>query len=63
MKEFVFRRVVVETVFIQAEDENDAAELLEEAELFADYTDIEIHRTIENGCGWECEGMSSPAGA
>jgi hypothetical protein len=63
MKEFVFRRVVVETVFIKAEDENEACELLEEAELFADYTDIEIHRTIENGCGWECEGMSSSAGA
>jgi hypothetical protein len=62
MKEFVFRRVVVETVFVQAEDENEACELLEEAELFAD-TDLEIHRTIENGCGWECEGMSSMSGA
>jgi hypothetical protein len=62
MKEFVFRRVVVETVFVQAEDENEACELLEEAKLFAD-TDLEIYRTIENGCGWECEGMSSMSGA
>lgn len=60
MKEFVFRRVVVETVFIQAEDEAEAVVLLEENELFGD---LEIHRTIEKGCGWECEGMSSPAGA
>jgi hypothetical protein len=60
MKEFVFRRVVVESVFIQAEDEDQACEMLEEAELFGD---LEVHRTIENGCGWECEGMSSPSGA
>ena len=60
MKEFVFRRVVVETVFVRAEDEYDAAALLEEDELF---DTLEIHRTIENGCGWECEGMSSMSGA
>ena len=60
MKEFVFRRVVVETVFVRAEDEDEAAVLLEENELF---DNLEIHRTIENGCGWECEGMSSMGGA
>jgi hypothetical protein len=60
MKEFVFRRVVVETVFVRAEDEDEVAVLLEENELF---DNLEIHRTIENGCGWECEGMSSMSGA
>ena len=34
MKEFVFRRVVVETVFVRAEDEEEAVALLEENELF-----------------------------
>ena len=60
MKEFVFRRVVVETVFVRAEDEDEAAVVLEENELF---DNLEIHRTIENGCDWECEGMSSMSGA
>ena len=60
MKEFVFRRVVVESGFVRAEDEDEAAVLLEENELF---DNLEIHRTIENGCGWECEGMSSMSGA
>jgi hypothetical protein len=60
MKEFVFRRVVVETVFVRAQDEDEAVVILEEDELFGT---LKIHRTIENGCGWECEGMSSMSGA